>query len=69
MIYSLNINTYDKGYKPYYPSMDPNAMGGELKSKKKQKTERRNNDLGIEPKDKSKNNSLLKLSEAYNDTD
>ncbi len=32
--YSLDLNTYDKGYKPYYPSMDTNAMGGVVKSNK-----------------------------------
>jgi hypothetical protein len=59
IIYSVNLNTYDKGYKPYYPSMDANAMGGELKinSKKKMKIENRGRD----------NNSLNKLIQAYQD--
>lgn len=40
VIYNLDLNSYDKGYKPYYPSMDPKFMGGEItKSKKKIKTE------------------------------
>jgi hypothetical protein len=37
------LNVYDEDYKPYYPSMDPKAMGGELKSKKKLKTEDKKN--------------------------
>ncbi len=71
VIYSLNWNTYDKGYKPYYPSMDPNALGGELKfkSKKNLKSEDRgkhivgsgNNNLN------SAGGSLKMLMEAYGD--
>jgi pre-mRNA-splicing factor RBM22/SLT11 len=35
---SLNLlDVYDESKKPYYPSMDPNAYGGDIMSKKKQK--------------------------------
>ena len=73
VIYSLNLNNYDKGHKPYYPSMDPNAMGGELKIKSKRqiKSEDRNRINSLEPgKEKDygnnkKQNSLAQLISAY----
>ncbi len=60
-LYSLNLNNYDKGVKPYYPSMDPNAMGGELqyKSKKKMKA--------ITKEKEKNNNNLSKLLQVYED--
>lgn len=36
-IYNINLNNFEKGKKPYYPSMDPNLMGGEIKSRKNMK--------------------------------
>ena len=33
-LYNVNLNNFEKGKKPYYPSMDPNLMGGEIKSRK-----------------------------------
>jgi hypothetical protein len=62
-IYSLNLNTYDKGVKPYYPSMDPNALGGELKNKSKK------NVKAIErekEKNSNSNNILEKFRQEYN---
>lgn len=32
-LYRVNLNNFEKG-RPYYPSMDPNLMGGEIKSRK-----------------------------------
>lgn len=63
IIYSVSLNSYDKGLKPYYPSMDPNAMGGELKiySKKKIKSEARAN------AESESNNIINKLMQAYKD--
>jgi hypothetical protein len=39
------LKIYDDDFKPYYPSMDPNSMGGELKSKKKLKKEKKEDGL------------------------
>merc|ERR1712032_683441 len=36
-LYNINLNNFEKGKKPYYPSMDPNLMGGEIKSRKNMK--------------------------------
>ncbi len=63
-IYSLNLNNYDRGAKPYYPSMDPNAMGGELKYKSKKKIK------AIINKEKEivkESNNLGKLLKVYDD--
>lgn len=76
VIYSLNLNTYDQGYKPYYPSMDPKSQGGEIKckSKKKLKEEERsinNSSNNLSYKSKRINytgqNNLAKLMQAYGD--
>ncbi len=62
-IYTLNLNNYDKGRKPYYPSMDPNAMGGELKYKSKKKIK------AIEKEKKKETNNFGKLLQIYEDLD
>ena len=67
----MNLNTYDKGYKPYYPSMDPSTEGGELKkSKKKQKVEERKgitDNIEKPQRDTRNKNSLSRLMDAYED--
>jgi hypothetical protein len=76
VIYSLNLNTYDKGYKPYYPSMDPNSQGGELKFKSKKKI--KGDERGINSSannisnkfnsiNKPGQNNLARLMQAYGD--
>lgn len=61
LIYSLNLNTYDAGVKQYYPSMDPNSMGGELKYKAKKKIK------AIAKEQEKKANNLGTLLQAYDD--
>jgi hypothetical protein len=41
------LDIYDESKKPYYPSMDPKAYGGEIKSKKKQKVENKTTGLDL----------------------
>ncbi len=72
IIYSVNLNSYDKGYKPYYPSMDPKTEGGELKmlSRKRNIPGERKEITEEEEKPKQDNyykNSLSRLLEAYQD--
>lgn len=64
IIYSLNLNNYERGAKPYYPSMDPNAMGGELKYKSKKKIKAITNN---EKEIVKETNNLGKLLKVYDD--
>lgn len=66
--YNMNLNNYEEGYKPYYPSMDPKAMGGELKNKPKKKLKSEYRKIELE-QDTSNTNSLLKLMNTYGDED
>jgi hypothetical protein len=68
----VNLNSYDKGYKPYYSSMDPYSEGGQLKmlSKKRQKFGEKNEITDEKEKEKQANtykSSLNRLLEAYQD--
>jgi hypothetical protein len=62
--YNVNLFNFEKGKKPYYPSMDPNLMGGEIKSRKNLKKDFNENKKGNESQ-----KNFEKIMQLYNDAD
>jgi hypothetical protein len=63
-LYKLTLFNFEKGKKPYYPSMDPNLMGGEIKSRKNLKK-----DFIHNKNENESQKNFEKIMQLYNDAD